>query len=87
MEATSTKFGSTEVIHKAVRTKEEIQKKYAELCGTAGDRQYQIQKFKAQLDIINEELFSLDKEYLSLAKQEVNGTTEASPSVEETKTP
>lgn len=85
MEAKTTVFNIPEIIPKAYKTKEEIQKKYAELCGVAGDKQYQVMKFKAQLDIINEQLFGLDKEYMSLSKED--GTLEATQAPQETKAP
>ena len=71
------------VVNNTKRTQKEIQNRYAELCGIAGDKQYKVMELKAQLDIINEELFSLNKEFNERWPKGV----EDAPSVEDTKTP
>ncbi len=45
------------------RTPEEIQGEYVKLCGLAGDKQYRIKAFEAELIQINERLYNLNQEF------------------------
>ncbi len=92
MEAASTKFGQIQQVKaRESRTAGEIQKEYAELCGVAGDKQYRKMELEAQLDTINQKLFSLNKEFMSLSENKDKVETlqhqESAPAVEDTKTP
>ncbi len=80
-----TNFGQLKPIKGKARGKEEVQKEYAELCGMAGDKQYRVLELNAQLQQINEKLFSLNQEHIKLMQAEPH--QEAAPTVEETKTP
>ncbi len=49
-----------------VRTKEELEKEYIELCKITGDWQYRIMELKAKLDQANQKILDINQEYLKL---------------------
>ncbi len=88
MEASTTKFGQIKSVKaRSERTMGEIQKEYAEVCGVAGDKQYRVMELKAQLDVLNQKLFDLNKEHMAIEAKAKTTTGEEAPEVEETKTP
>lgn len=91
VETKITNFGQLKPIKSTKsRSKEDVQKEYAELCGIAGDKQYRKIELEAQLQQINEQLFKLNQEHYKLAQQEPvtsQPAQESGPTVEETKTP
>lgn len=65
-----------------VRSSVEIQTKYAELCGIAGDKQYRVQSMQAELDNINSRLYRLNGEYEEAVKREADAKAESAKVVE-----
>jgi predicted nucleic acid-binding Zn-ribbon protein len=61
-----------------MRNLEEIQKEYQTLCARAGDMQYKIFCFKADLDSLNKKLIELNQEAIKL-KESQDGQTSSSP--------
>lgn len=54
----------------SVRTEDEIRKEYLDLCGRAGEVQYQIQQLSAALNGINSRLVEVNKEFVDLKEAE-----------------
>lgn len=71
--------------NKTMRTEQEIQKEYRDLCTQAGEFQYKIQEHKMALDSINQHLFDLTKEFVAL--KDSAPLKEVAPEVEDIKTP
>lgn len=60
-----------------VRTEDEIRKEYLDLCGRAGEVQYQIRQLNAALDSFNNRLAEVNKEFVNLKESEkTNKNTE-----------
>lgn len=52
------------------RTEDEIRKEYLDLCGRAGEVQYQIQQLTAALNNFNSRLAEVNKEFVELKESE-----------------
>lgn len=82
MESQGTKLASL-TMTTAAKSKEDLQGDYQRLAQRAGDIQYNEMKMKAELDLIYEEMFKLDKQFREMTQAPL----EDAPTVEETKTP
>lgn len=73
------------VAQKAVepRSIEEVTKEYTELCGKAGQAQYQVMVFTKELERLNERLLSVNQE--AAARNELDRQEKATAEVEEVK--
>ena len=60
------------------RTLEQIQSEYQMLCARAGDMQYKVRCFNADLESINQRLVTMNQEAQQLSKDDNNGQTSSS---------
>lgn len=67
-----------------MRTVEEIQKDYAQVCTVAGDLQYRIKCFREELDKANDKLKELNAEAMSVQSQPAEEAKDESSSSTET---
>lgn len=65
-----------------MRTVEEVQKDYAQVCSVAGDLQYRIACFKEELQKANDKLKELNAEAVSIQNQPKEETKNESSSTE-----
>lgn len=52
------------------RTEDEIRKEYLDLCGRAGEVQYQLEQLRAALNQMNSRLAEINKEFVELKESE-----------------
>jgi uncharacterized coiled-coil DUF342 family protein len=71
----------------AVRTEDEIRKEYLDLCGRAGEVQYQIKQLEAALASFNNRLVEVNKEFVDLKEsQKSNQNSEGDANASQSQT-
>lgn len=69
------------------RTEDEIRKEYLDLCGRAGEVQYQIKQLNAALDSFNNRLAEVNKEFVDLKEsQKTNQSAEGDSNASQSQT-